>query len=819
MNITRCKKMNTSKSEKTYWSCRTQLCLLLCFLYLFPCPIHAQQNFEWGKTYGGSLHEAANAMVTTPDGGYVIVGVTMSSDGDFVGIHDGFEDFCVMKVDSTGSLVWEKSLGGGSPDVADGIAQTLDGGFVVVGVTTSTDGDVTGLHGLQDMWVVKLSEFGNIEWEECFGGNANDYAMAVTATNDSGCAIAGWTLSNRKSADAWILKLDQYGNLEWDKIFERSGNDVINSIVQTSDNGFALAGWTSQSVGEIIEGYSHDTADFWVLKISNKGDLEWQKTFGGSGDDKAACIIQTYDGGYAIAGYSDSKDGDVFSWKDDTLNYKDRNFWIIKLDTGGVLEWEKVLGGSKKDQANSMIQSIDGGFVIAGQTSSYDGDIKGFHPSQNLYYDNDAWIAKLDNYGNFLWQKAIGGSSDDKANVIIQDLNQGYTFAGSTSSYDGDVTLHTIITGHTDIWIGNIQNNDTVNSMLIVHAIDSNFHDHNFGAIERTYKFTGIGDSIVIDDISLNWKSKTRFTKNNPDTRTFIIRKGGDLRVVVKYDPFTQGSDSVYLHVLSNQVNYEKSFLLRWGSFDLPEASTHFEVEEALSKNKKITSSAGDLIKIDVNSSSFIPANVQLKTLRLNLQYNSNVINLSSLQPSNSWSLSKRSGIEGNLDLLLTKKGDEEILPGDNILAMVCIGILNDSTRTTVRVSNAIFNDFDSNYAKRILALPSSNDFEIDLKSQCGDSILLGSIDKVGQFLINSITPNPTVSNVVISLHIPIGHQKSGYVEVYDALGNIEQKQALQFDEYHPTEKISLNLRGSGVHYIRVITALGVSTKMVVVEK
>ena len=216
--------------------------------------------------------------------------------------------------------------------------------------------------------------------------------------------------------------------IEWQKTFGGTGIEYAHSLIQTADGGYATAGWTSSNNGDVTGIHSIDTTDFWVVKMSSTGQIEWQKTLGGTRRDEAYSIIQTRDGGYAVAGYTASNNGDVSGY------YGGGDFWVVKLSSTGQLEWQKTLGGTSTDIAYSLVQTVDGGYAVAGQTLSNDGDVSGNHGG------GDFWVMKLSSIGQLEWQKTLGGTGEDFACSLIQTAEGGYAVAGRTISNDGDVS-------------------------------------------------------------------------------------------------------------------------------------------------------------------------------------------------------------------------------------------------------------------------------------------------------------------------------------------------------------------------------------------
>jgi hypothetical protein len=416
---------------------------LIFFVLTLKCFSQAP-DILWQKCFGGTSFDYSSSITITPDGGYIFAGVSNSIDGDVFGNQGGY-DFSVVKLSNTGTIQWQKSLGGTLEDAASKIIPTSDGGYITVGYTDSNDGDVSGNHGYRDAWVVKLSNLGAIQWQKCVGGGVNsDYLYSIVQTSDGGYVAAGGTYSNdgdlsgnHGAFDAWVIKLSNVGTVQWQKCLGGTSNDNAKSIVQTLDGGYIIAGYAGTNDGDISG--NHGYRDSWIVKLSNLGDIQWQKCLGGSNNDEANYITQTLDGGYVVAGYADSNDGDVFD------NHGYRDAWVVKLSSLGTILWQKCLGGSNGDGADSLEITSDGGYVMACSTQSNDGDVSGNHGSR------DAWVVKLSNLGIIQWQKCLGGSTSDVASSIALTQEGGYIIAGGTQSNDGDVLGNN--GGANDAWI------------------------------------------------------------------------------------------------------------------------------------------------------------------------------------------------------------------------------------------------------------------------------------------------------------------------------------------------------------------------------
>lgn len=419
--------------------------IIICIAIFFTTRIFAQAPvIQWQKSLGGTKEDIALSVQQTSDGGYIVTGRSYSRDGN-VTLNNGIYDYWIVKLTSTGTIQWQKSLGGSSSDEAYSIQQTSDGGYIVAGESYSKNGDVTINYGNSDIWVVKLSNIGVIEWQKSYGGTYTETVNTIKQTADGGYIICGNTLSRDKDVtlnhgrtDAWIVKLSNDGVIQWQKSYGGSLNDYARSIQQTSDGGYIFAGQTESTNGDITE--NHGGFDVWVVKLNSNGGIQWQKTYGDSGYENAYSISQTWDGGYILAGTFQTEDGYV---GDDFRAY---DWLVLKLDSTGAIGWQKSLGGSNHEIAHSVKQTSDGEYIVAGYTLSNDGDVSGNHQSSW----QDAWIVKLTTKGNIKWQKCLGGIDDDVASDIQQTADGGYIIAGFSESKGGDVSGNH---GDFDYWV------------------------------------------------------------------------------------------------------------------------------------------------------------------------------------------------------------------------------------------------------------------------------------------------------------------------------------------------------------------------------
>ncbi len=399
--------------------------ILISFLSIDYVSSESKGNaITWDKTFGGRREDMGFSITQTENGGYAVAGYTMldrekrkdtwrAKLGYIVFTEEKKQDFWIIKLDKNGNMEWDEVFGQNGPDIANSIIQTKDGGYVVAGFTW------TIYARKQDIWIIKLYENGNIEWDKTFDEDENDIAYSLAQTEDGGYIVAGSTgLKLWGETNCWVIKLDAKGNMEWENNFGGTGWDEIYSIIQTKDGSFITTGcvW-SKGAGR---------GDVRVAKLNKRGDLVWDKTFGGSENDEAYSIIQTNDGGYAIAGFTVLEDTG------------DRDIWVIKLDKEGNQIWNRTLGGTSEDWANSIIQDKNGNYMVAGWTKSMGAG------------KTDVWIVKLDKRGNLIWDKTFGGSENDEAHSIIQTEDEGYAVVGWTKSKSA---------GNADVWVIKLDEN------------------------------------------------------------------------------------------------------------------------------------------------------------------------------------------------------------------------------------------------------------------------------------------------------------------------------------------------------------------------
>lgn len=290
-------------------------------------------------------------------------------------------------------------------------------------------------------------------WERSYGGSRAEILFDAQPTADYGFILAGSSLSgktgnkeqeNIHDLDYWVWKMDEKGDLDWQKSFGGSGTDLLHSIKNTKDGGFILAGTSTSMRGGDKNDDSYGKEDFWILKLSAKGEQEWQKTIGGSGSDFLKVIHQTPEGGYIVGGSSESS----ISGLKTEPHYGSLDYWILKLDGNGNIEWQKTYGGRYMDILESVVPTKDEGFIVGGWSNS---DISG-NKNEDSFGEGDYWILKLNKHGEQEWQRTLGGKDDEHLYVLLECRDGGYMAGGSSRS--GTSGNKEISNGRgTDFWI------------------------------------------------------------------------------------------------------------------------------------------------------------------------------------------------------------------------------------------------------------------------------------------------------------------------------------------------------------------------------
>ncbi len=357
----------------------------------------AQPDSLWSRTYGGAGTDFGYAVVAIEDGGYVLAATTNSvGAGDY--------DLWLIKTDGVGDSLWCHTFGGSQAEYVGNAGHTADGGYFITGFTWSFGA------GNIDYWMVKTDANGDSLWSRTYGGPQMDQLYWGQQTFDGGFILAGYTSSfGSGGRDFWLVKTDANGDSLWSKTFGGLLHDGCTYVIQTADSGYALCG--------IARSFGDSEGDFWLVKTDANGDSLWSRTFGNPWEDMPWCVRQTADGGYVITGRTARSGGNT-------------DLWLVKTNAEGDSLWSLTYGNVIEGEAGvSVIQNGDGGYTIAGQSDSTDGDFL---------------LLRTDVHGGVLWHRTFGGPTWDEAYDIQPTPDGGYIIAGLTESFGA---------GGQDVWL------------------------------------------------------------------------------------------------------------------------------------------------------------------------------------------------------------------------------------------------------------------------------------------------------------------------------------------------------------------------------
>ena len=298
------------------------------------------------------------------------------------------------------------TYGGPGWDEGKAIEQLQDGSYVIVGRTSSFG------HGKTDIWLIKVNQTGHEEWNKTYGGPLWDEGSSIKKTDDGGYIIVGDTTSYGSGEyDIWLIKVNQTGHEEWNMTYGGSEDEGGRSVEKTNDGGYAIAGETKS--------YGSGEYDIWLIKVNQTGHEEWNKTYGGIEDEHSNEIIQADDGGFIIVGHKIMKDPVKL------------NGFVVKTDSKGVKQWEKIIPMSKS-AGTSSIDTTNEGYIAAGYVGEYGAE-------------QDLLLVKIDLSGNIVWNCSIGGEEYRDAGVWIHRYNNEQYFIAGYSDINE--------TGKNDVWI------------------------------------------------------------------------------------------------------------------------------------------------------------------------------------------------------------------------------------------------------------------------------------------------------------------------------------------------------------------------------
>jgi hypothetical protein len=377
---------------------------LLLVVFLLICSFNlitfGQTTSMWNQTYGGPAIEVCFSAVETTDGGHALVGHTYS-------FGSGDADIWLIKTDPNGNMVWNKTFGTQNSENGNHLIATDDGGYIIAGTITPRE------HEYREVWLIKTDSTGECQWNKTYGGTGDDKPWKIIQISDNGYAIVGRTSSNSQGKNDYLLfKIDSIGNLEWNTTFGGAEEESARGILETPDNGFLITGWSgSYGAGEL---------DYWLVKTDINGEHEWNQTYGGTKTERALTTISTNDGNYIIVGNSAS------------FGQGETDLFLVKIDNSGNQIWNMTYGGTAAETPFGITKTLNGGYGIIGRSYSFGAG------------EDDVWFIKTDSEGNMIFNQTYGGELADSGRAIFQKTDGGYIIAGTTSSFGQ---------GENDFWL------------------------------------------------------------------------------------------------------------------------------------------------------------------------------------------------------------------------------------------------------------------------------------------------------------------------------------------------------------------------------
>lgn len=479
-------KLILKTSKHTIMKTRTfpflKLLLWIALLLIVPVDLFAQ-DILWEKSYGGKHADYLMDAIPTTDYGFILAGSSLSKkSGNKTDDNVGDLDYWVWKMDESGELDWQKSFGGPGSDFLQSIKATKDGGFILAGISNSTINEVgadssqarndktDACRGGDDFWIIKLDAKGNQQWQKTIGGMGQEKLESIFQTKDGGYILGGSSSSSKTDAneigekssdsfgnlDYWIVKLDSKGKLIWQKTYGGSYLDELRSIEQTVDGGYIVGGYSNSPASGTKTENNKGIGDYWILKLNSVGEIEWQKTIGGDQDDQLYVVHQTDDGNFIVGGNSNSGSSNEKS----KGNESGTDFWVLKLDPLGEILWQETYNIGKVDVLTSLVENDDHTVLLGGFAQTEINE-----SSQTLKSKvqkdkkeiNDFVALKINENGEEIWRKSVGSSGEDVLKKAIETRDGGYLLSGTSNSKVSRDKNSTI--GSNDFWVVKLKDN------------------------------------------------------------------------------------------------------------------------------------------------------------------------------------------------------------------------------------------------------------------------------------------------------------------------------------------------------------------------
>ena len=421
---------------------------------LFAQPVCPPQ-LRWQQSFGTPSSENARVVLQTADGGFLIAGESQGAagEGNKTGQQYGGGDIWLVRLDAQGQKLWDRSYGGSNSDQLGDIDHDGNGGFILGAISYSAMGGnkTSPYYGLTDFWVVRIDSQGNVLWNRSFGGSGFDWCNTVHRTADGGFIVAGSTESPangnktappRGGADCWVVRLDANGEKLWEGSFGGASHDYLNDIRQAADGGFVFGGYSMSVSNQHKSAPSYGNFDYWLVRLDASGNKLWDRSYGGTDYEVLRRVLVAPNGDLLLAGNSRSDTNGTKT----VPNFSYENFWVLRLNANGNEIWQRVYGGERGSELEDAAPSGDG-FLLAGWSDSAPSGNK-TSPSLG---GSDYWIVRIDGQGNPIWDGSFGGTFHDVAYTAVPTVDGGYIAAGVSDSVNGHNTGPHF--GGSDMWV------------------------------------------------------------------------------------------------------------------------------------------------------------------------------------------------------------------------------------------------------------------------------------------------------------------------------------------------------------------------------
>jgi len=422
--------------------------IFLIFIF-FSSGLFAQEPL-WERTTGGKYADFLTDGISTMDYGFLLAGSTLSDAGNIK--NRGSYDYLLTKYTEDGDKEWSKLFGGLQTDLLRCILPDQDGGFLLGGISNSPEGGIKSLPGIGqfDIWLIKLDLDGNILWQRVLGGLASEDLSDIVSGVDGGYLIGGSSLSavvlggNKKESpsgiipkqslsygheDYWLIKLDASGQIQWQKSYGGSRKDVLKKIIPLREGGYILAGESGSPAGGIKNTSLKGGNDWWIIRIDMQGNILWQRTFGDEAEDILSSAIPTKDGNFLLGGY--------YTYIDTTSAKNTSDIVLRKIDIDGNLLWKEVYTGSTDDYLTGLLENPDGSLILG----AYSAGLKKGKKSLKGKGTEDFLLIKTGENGQELWRQSIGGIGKEVLKKVLLTRDGGYVLLGSSIAPGGKADM------------------------------------------------------------------------------------------------------------------------------------------------------------------------------------------------------------------------------------------------------------------------------------------------------------------------------------------------------------------------------------------